>query len=59
MLSMTKQMKRENGETTSVVKAQITTCANVNCAEGTVLPTFTTVLDSLKLEKLCVSSFCS
>jgi len=37
MLRMTKQRKRENGETMSVVKAQQTIYPYVNFAEGTVL----------------------
>jgi len=42
MLSMTKQKKRENGETMSVVKAQVTICPDMNFPEGTVLARFTT-----------------
>jgi len=40
---MTKQRKRENGETMSVVKAQVTICPYVNFAEGTVLTRFTKI----------------
>ena len=42
MLSMTKQRKRENGETVSEVKAQVTICPCVNYAEGIVLRRFST-----------------
>jgi len=41
MLSVTKQRKRENGETTNVVKAQVTNCPYMNFPEGTVLTRFT------------------
>jgi len=34
---MTEQRKRENRETMSVTKAQVTICPDMNFAEGTVL----------------------
>jgi len=45
---MTKQRKRENGETMSVVKAQVTICPYVNFAEGTVLTRFTKIWKALR-----------
>jgi len=41
MLSMTEQRKSENGETISVVKAEVTICPLMNFVEGTVLSRFT------------------
>jgi len=41
MPSMTKQRKRENEETMSAFKAEVTTCPFMNFVEGTVLTRFT------------------
>jgi len=57
MRSAINQRKRENRETISVAKAQVTISNCMNFAEGIVPTRFTTAVESLKFETFCVSFF--
>jgi len=58
MLSITKQSKRENGETVSVVETQVTICSYMNALElWKELSWQDSLLESWIFENFCVSSF--
>jgi len=54
MLVVTKQRKTENGETLSVVKAEVTIYPYMSLAEGTVLTRFT--IKVIKIHEVLLSS---